>query len=607
VPALVLATLAPPTPVSRALLERLVDELTRLGHPVTVGTALRTADRDRGLTGVEELAVRAGLTGRTAWGTAYEVVDLRADTVAAQGPPHTLLADAEVSRRWRDAGLRVVLARAVTDLADGYAACLDALPLVLASLPGSAPAELAVDVAEQLGPHVCVVDALAASGGADGRGVPRPELTRTVLVAADPVLADSTVAELMGEDRRVARPMAEWLRRHGPPGGHLAGDHTPWPGFARSDPGLREARRRLEVLPAVARLADAVSATPQDRVTASTDPLLHGLRELYAAWLGAADSPGALGLATAWLGLAGGLATQGYGWLVAMDKDQVPTVQTSLGFDPAEVPGEDYDGLPGFLAPFAELAAVAPERAPHLRWTRHDGAIVFRTEREIRCVFEDFVARVDIAEGISLMADYLGGRRVTVSADEAGRPVRQAERNVYLPQPNHLAAWGQRPIDVCKIELVERTPDVHRLHWRTIASPNGSARSDDGTLSAQDTGRGTVRLVVTGRQEFTLPPGLDERSITAVPGLLDTLTTESYRRFFTSTFDNLEAAVEGRPFRVGAPPEPPEAPLVTDLIRAASAAFRDELGLTRPDVPERRPAPDAVDIDGFAHFRGGAG
>jgi len=603
-PALLVATLAPPTPVSTALLERLVDELSLRGHEVTVGASLRVADRDRGLGSIEELAVGASLRGRTARGTAYVIVDLHADLVPAAGPPHSLLADAQVSRAWRDATVRVLLARAVTDLAEGYAACLDAITLVARPIPGADPAELAVDLAETLPPALCVVDALAASGGADGRGVPHPQLTRTVIVAADPVEADATVAELMAEDRSVARPVAEWQRRHGPVSGRLEGDHTPWPGFTRADPGLREARRRLEVIPSLSRLADAVATTPQGRPGAARDPLLRGLQELYAAWLGAADQPAVLASATAWLSWLATLATQGNGWLVAMAKDRVPRVVRPLGFDPAQRPAADYDALPGFLAPFAVLADRAPERASGLRWTRLDGAIVFRTERVAYCPFAEVVERVDVAAGISLMADYLGGRRVTVTADELGRPVRQAERNVYLPQPNSLAGWGQRPIDVLKVELVERTPTEHRLHWRTIASPNGSARSDDGTLTITDAGAGRTLLSVTGRQEFTLPPGVSQESLAAVPGLLDAATTESYRRFFGSTFDNLEAVVEGRPFRVGAPPEPPEAPLLTDLLRALTETARDELGMPSVAADERRPAPTAVDLDGFAHFRG---
>ena len=95
-----------------------------------------------------------------------------------------------------------------------------------------------------------------------------------------------------------------------------------------------------------------------------------------------------------------------------------------------------------------------------------DGATVFEVGREVRADFDEWVARVDVAAGISLMADYLGGRRVAVSSATAGGTTRnrQAERNLFLPQPNYLAAWGGEPIDVCKIELVgtqRRPPPPH--------------------------------------------------------------------------------------------------------------------------------------------------
>ncbi|MGV1010243.1 MAG: hypothetical protein ACOYBY_16825 [Dermatophilaceae bacterium] len=606
-PALVLTALAPPVPVSVAVIDLVVDELARRGHDVALAGALRLADHDRGVSSVAAMATHAGLGGRTARGTAYQVLDLLApgEGQALDVPAHSILSGVPVSSRWTDAGLRVVLARAATDLSDGYAGCLDALGL-LAPIAGAATAEVAADVARYAPPHLAMADAVEASGGPDGRGVPSPVPTGTLIVGRDPALVDQALARLMGEDRSAARPFAELLRLRGEPPGTLAGDLTPWADFPRADAGLREARRTLDVLPHAARLFDAVAVAPDSLPGSAGDPLLRGLREVYAAWARAGGQPAARAGMGIGLGLAGTLVTAAAAWLTTLDKDHVPTVVTSLGFEPAELPGQEYDGLPDVLAPFERLAAGAPTVAEGLRWTRHDGAVVFRTEREIGARFADFVARVDVAEGISLMADYVGGRRVSVTADEAGRPVRQAERNVYLPQPNAAAAFGGKPIDVCKIELVERAETAHRLRWRTVFSPNGSARSDDGTLSFEDTGRGTVRLVVSGRQEFTLPPALDPRLLARVPGLLDALTTESYRRFFTSTFDNLEACFEGRPFRVGAPPETADSPLLTDLLRFAVEQGLATFGSEAPSRATRRAGREAAEVDlhGFAHFRG---
>ena len=69
----------------------------------------------------------------------------------------------------------------------------------------------------------------------------------------------------------------------------------------------------------------------------------------------------------------------------------------------------------------------------------------------------------------------------------AGRPVRQAERNIYLPQPNYLVLYQGKPIDVSKLEVVEYAADRHRLYWKTIGSENGSATYDDGIATFERT------------------------------------------------------------------------------------------------------------------------
>ena len=58
---------------------------------------------------------------------------------------------------------------------------------------------------------------------------------------------------------------------------------------------------------------------------------------------------------------------------------------------------------------FAKLWLLegVPETTGGMRWCLVDGATVFSVEREIGASFTDFVARVDVAAGISLMADYL--------------------------------------------------------------------------------------------------------------------------------------------------------------------------------------------------------
>ena len=169
----------------------------------------------------------------------------------------------------------------------------------------------------------------------------------------------------------------------------------------------------------------------------------------------------------------------------------------------------------------------------------------------------------------------------------------------------NVAAWGGQPIDVGKIELVERSLDRHRLTWRTVMSPNGSATFDDGRLTFERSGAGT-RVVVRGRQLFALPPAWAGADLELVPEVRGPLLEEAYRRFFTTTFDNLEACFEGRDFRIGREPSAPTDPLLTTSVELVLRGVREWVSRGRePDRPHATvPAGSTVDERGFVHVRG---
>ena len=128
--------------------------------------------------------------------------------------------------------------------------------------------------------------------------------------------------------------------------------------------------------------------------------------------------------------------------------------------------------------------------------------------------------------------------------------VRQAERNLYLPQPNYLVLSGGKPIDVGKIEVVEYREGSHRLYWKTIASENGSATFDDGIISFDRSSRGTA-VTIFGRQLFVLPPLWQAIDLVLDPEVRGKLVTDAYSTFFDRTLSNLEALAEGRDIRIG--------------------------------------------------------
>ncbi|HMM96816.1 hypothetical protein [Phycicoccus sp.] len=605
----VCARLSPPTPVSALVLEALVDALVDRGaDEVVVGSTLRGGDRDRGHRSVGGMAAAAGLTARTARGRTYVVADLLHDTGPAPVPETGVLHGHPVSALWRDATTRVVVAGSVTDLADGIAGALDTMLALAADLPGADPADVAHDLAAHLPPDLVVVDALVTSDGADGARVSHPVGTGAVLVAEDPAAADSVLAGLLGLDRSVSRLVARCASGSPPP--TVDGDGSPFAAVAVAHPLARAAARRACAEPRLARVLAAAAGT-RDAGATPADPLLEAVAALLTPALrGATDGAGAAAL-SALLALTASAAEARTAWATVYAKDEVDRVVVPLGFDPAAHAPSAYDDLPAFIRPFEEaLRDVAPTGPEGMRWRLVDGATVFETSRLLAADFESVVARVDVAEGISLMADYLGGRRVVVPGSRDGRGperlVRQAERNVYLPQPNWLAGWGGLPIDVCKVELVDRAPDRHQLWWRTVRSPNGSAVHDDGTLVFLRRPRGTL-AVVRGRQRFALPVtwgGLDPATL---PELHTTLLEDAYRRFFAATFDNLEACVEGRSFRIGRPAPAADEPLLTESVRlvleAAGEWFEERTGVRLPAAPGPT-VPDQVDVDGFRHVRG---
>lgn len=618
-PAVVLARLSPPTPVSADVLHAVVDALVEEGCDVTVGMVLGSRDRDRGHRSVSGLARQAGLTGRTPRGRAYSVADLGEDTVPASVPLSSVLAEQPVSRLWSSAGTRVVVGRAVTDLVDAYAACLATLLGAVPEVAGAEPADVATDLLRHLPPTLCVVDSLVTSDGADGGRILTPVATDTVVVATDALGADCAVAGMLGCDRSSSRLVARALEVLGPPTGLVDGDLSPFAGIRLAPPLAREAARRATSDARLARVLSAATGGPDDDAV-PVDSVLAALRSIVTpAAQAAVDPVGQVGL-VGLLGAVAAVSQTGQAWATGLDKARVDRRVVPLGFDPADHPDSAYDGLPEFFGPFDAVidALPLPGDPNALRWCVVDRATVFEVRREIAADFDEFVARVDVAEGISLMADYLGGRRVGLgegtSDAEAGHTAyadgvgptrfRQAERNLYLPQPNYLAAWDGPPIDVCKIELVERGPDRHRLLWRTIKSPNDSATYDDGTLTFERslTGEqpGTV-VTIRGRQLFTLPPAWSTVDLATFPEVRDPLLEDAYRRFFTTTFDNLEACFEGREFRIGRPPPAPDEPLLTESLELLLGAAGEWLRARRED---RDGSPDEVDVHGFRHVRG---
>ena len=106
-----------------------------------------------------------------------------------------------------------------------------------------------------------------------------------------------------------------------------------------------------------------------------------------------------------------------------------------------------------------------------------------------------FVEKVDIGRAIQYMNDNIGGSSAVLRRDAGGRAVHQAERNLYLPQPNWLVLFGGDIIDVEKIELLAYGKREHAIYWRTIGSP--AVQSSSGARASCS---GIVRLCSGGKE-----------------------------------------------------------------------------------------------------------
>jgi hypothetical protein len=297
-------------------------------------------------------------------------------------------------------------------------------------------------------------------------------------------------------------------------------------------------------------------------------------------------------------------------WATVFDKERVLRREVDLGFDPADQSDADYDAVADYMAPLETEASRARLTPSGLRWCYRGEAVLFEMSRLLNAPYDELVERVDIASAIRMMNDYIGGASAVVSRDADGRVLRQAERNVYLPQPNWLAFSGGDVIDVCKLEVIRYEGDWRRIAWRTIHSPNGSAVHDDGTVTYERQDGDRTFVTVRGLQEFTLPPFWAALDPWLAPAIKDALVEDSYRRFFTATLDNVEACYEGRDFRVGRDHDPADDESPDERFKATWSAVREVL----PDRPldtlvrqmQSRAAPqaDEVDEDGFRHFAG---
>jgi uncharacterized protein (DUF362 family) len=610
---------ASPTGTDPRLVEHLIDLLHDRGYAnVAVADASGRADLWCENREVPVLAELAGYRYVTDAGRAYDVVDLSEDLTDLPARAGGVLGGSPIARGWLEADVRIGFASSKTDEEEGYALglqnLLGALPLrdktyhYRHRLP--AP-DVARDLLALAPPHFALIDAFESNHGPAGSRRVDPLPTRTLIASRDVLLADWVGALKMGLDPYVSRLHAELLRAGGLPRAYkVVGSCAPYPGWRNVPTLLRESVRARNASPG---LAEAVEPWLQ-RVDPELFPLRSELDERLNALLAGlttdlTDRPLAVATLTAvnfWLG---GLARAAENWRLLADKDSLRRRTTALGFEPGAWPPAEYEAVVDYMQPLAELAAETPPDRNGLRWRYLDASVLFHFRQVVERPYDEFVARVEIARAVQTMNDYLGGARLPLTHDRTGRVTRQAERNLYLPQPNWTVLFGGVPIDVGKLEVVRYQADQQQIFWRTVVSANGSAEFDDGIITFARTAADQTAVTIVARQKFALPPALDVLHLERFPQVKDALVSDAYTTYLARTVANFVAVYEGRDGRLGRAWDPvrgePDTPGERGPVALVVEAVRQLAVLLEPWLARKvTAAPEAVDDAGFRHFPG---
>ena len=562
-----------------------------------------------------DVLARADLLGFqfvTPGGNPYDVVDLGEETESVDGFAGRLLEGRALSSVWHGAQVRIVLARNRTHAAFRFALTLHDLVGVV---PGSSrlcrttddPGELAVEIVQWTPPDLAIIDGWISSDGHHGQLVAKPNPTGCFIAGTDALLVDWVGAMRMNLDPHCNPMTAAVLRNTGLPHPHqVQGPTAPYSDWTNVHPWLAAAQGVLSELPITDRARELFA-----EVDEASFPYQNPVEGRVSSWLSkvaerANTSTAALSALVGAELAAAESVKLARSWQTVSGKSGLPRLDVPLGFDPTRYGADDFDEVVTYIEPLERLAAEAKAADRLLRWRHYGGSILFQYDTVIGAPFDDFVSRVDIGTAIWRVNDYIGGRELVTRHDDEGRAVHRATRRVYLPQPNAMAWVGGLRIDVCKLEVSAYEQDRHKVWWRTVHSPNGSAVFDDGSITFERADRGRTRVRVVARQEFALPPFWATLCPERYPWLTDRVYTANYRKFWDRSIANFEATYEGRDARIGYPigADPNEPATIEERVRILGDRLRDSASWDGVGALSRRRRPTRVDEDGFTHFSG---
>ncbi len=597
--------LALPSGTDRHLVQHLASLLRQRGYAlITVIDARNT--RDSWLLNREPLMV-ADFVGYDFSGDVYEVTGGDVSASAAQ--------------TWSDADFRINFAKNRTHESQVFALCVhNLLGVCPSNVTLSDLGSRCLGLLRESPPHFNLIDGFISFHGAAGERAPVAHKSCTLIASPDALLADVVGASKMGLDPYLSPINAKCLQALGMPSLQgIDGELTRYPMWQNVHPLVAESARKRNEVPG---LGGASAAWFQ-----TVDREHFPFREFYSDRLNSfiaplmarmGDDPRAQWLIVLLNTL---IASVGSGILAQhtlFAKGQLERQRKRIEIDLDRFGDGDYLNLPEHLALFEQHVRTGEYTSGRIQLRRLDDAALFFASHEYPIAYDEFVSRVNIGHAIQYMNDYIGGSLVTVARDDHGRTRMQAERNLYLQQPNWMVLFGGDIIDVEKIQLLDYGEDRQTIYWRTVASPNNSAENDDGRVSFIRAPNGCVRMEIFTRQKFSLPLFFQFIRIDLFPGIRDSIVETAYRNFFERTVANMQAQFDGREFRIGyeRPTDLIDENSLGDIARyiATALATLSELLRTRSDIAgvgewfaarswtsDTRPAP-VPDSDGFRHF-----
>ena len=534
------------------LVEHLVDRIHDAGFSnVVVAEAQNSFVRWLENRDVRRVAQEAGYRFQTTKGRPYELVDLSRNAQACTFRQEFSLCGVPISETWQKADFRISFAKNKTHEQYYYTLCLKNLlgAVSLADKHLHCHTRLKVwdvclEMYRQFPVHFNLIDAFQSSHGNTGAQVGNEIRTETILAGADTLLVDWAGAVKMGVDPYISPLHRKALEEIGLPDDYeIIGDLHPYPGWKNVHPLIAESFFRLEEADTLRHFMWPMSFTnDSSRFPRKTWPARAANRAVFLwAW-----TDRFLFMEWVYIGALWGLVLL-YGvcraFKKAFFKGALRQKVLPLNLYREEVRPEAFERLPRYIRPLEEIAASLPRRKGMFH-TFVDRGILFGVERDLDLPFDDFVGRMDICTAIQNMKDFIGGNSVQVRQDGRGRCIHQIERTVFLPQPNLLAFFGARDIDVTKIERIFHEESERKLIWKTLQSDNATARYDEGAVTFERSGCRT-RVRIIAHQDFPLPLFLRWVRWRFFPRLRRWLLLAFYRRYFEKTLDNYLACAQG--------------------------------------------------------------